>query len=135
MRKGGVGRYYDAGGYRRLSKVGVERSSDIDWEGLLKLLLAGAVVAVVSKATAPGEQSSSAPMPRTLPLQPIPSWANKAVGGAVAAPVVWKGARTIYDCLESLEPPAQRALFSSLLQNSPPALPSSPSSTSPTPRP
>ena len=123
MRRRGLGRYYDAGGYRRSPQVGVKGSPGIAWEGLLRLFLVGAAVVVVANAAARGGKNSNAPVRRTLPPQPIPSWTKYAVRGTVAAPVVWKGGKTIYDLLESLEPSAQQALPSSISQNAPPEPP------------
>ena len=123
MRRGGLGRYYDAGGYPDSRQVGFEGSPGIDWEGLLKLLLVGGAAVVVAKATAPTGQNSTAPAGMTLPSQPAPSWAKYAVGGAVVAPVVWKGAKSLYEWLDSLELPVQTALIAARLQYTPPALP------------
>ena len=108
---------------RTWSQVGVEGSPGIDWEGLLKLLLVGGAVVVVAKATARAGQNSSAPVRRTPPSQPAPSWVKYGLGGAVAAPVVWKGAKSICEWLDSLELPAQPALPASMPQDASPALP------------
>ena len=115
----------NVGGEPNSPQVGVEGSPGIDWEGLLKLLLVGGAVVMVAQATAQAGQSSSAPARRVPPPQPAPSWAKYALGGAVAAPVVWKGAKSIYEWLDSIELPAQPALPPSMPQYTPPALPMS----------
>ncbi len=123
MRRWGRGRYHNVGGYQYSPQVGVGGSPRINWEGLLKLLLVGAAAVGAARATAQAGQSSRAPEQRALPSQPAPAWANYAVGGAVAAPAIWRGAKSIYEWLDSVELPEPEVLPSPAPQNAPPVAP------------
>ena len=109
MLRRGLGRFHQAGGYSNPPQT-VAGSPGFNWNGLVKFCLVGGAAVVLAKATAQTGQSSNAAARSKLSPQPAPPWAKYALGGAVAAPAIWQGAKRIYQWLDSLELSAPQAL-------------------------